>query len=234
MFKITLPDWLALGWFVLCWAGYTWFADHRGGGEQGLMKASNLYRLEWARGLLAREVRIMDSALIGNLIQSVSFFANTTIFIIAGLLTLLGGAEHGVEVTGDLPFARQTSRELWELKLLLLLAIFVYAFFKFTWALRQFNFFSILMGAAPQPGSQSQADEGFVCKIARINAYAGDDFNRGVRAYYFGLAALAWFIQPWVFMAVTTVVLWVLYRRDFASPTLHALEEGGLPPGPGK
>ena len=29
-------------------------------------------------------------------------------------------------------------------------------------------------------------------------------FNRGLRAYFFGLAALAWFIRPWAFVLATS------------------------------
>ena len=60
-------------------------------------------------------------------------------------------------------------------------------------------------------------------RFARINALSGDEFNRGIRAYYFGLAAVFWFIQPWVFVAVTTLIVGVLYRRDFRSQTLTAM-----------
>ena len=37
-----------------------------------------------------------------------------------------------------------------------------------------------------------------------------------------GLAAVAWFIQPILFIVLTTVIVAVLYRRDFASPALAA------------
>jgi uncharacterized membrane protein len=53
-----------------------------------------------------------------------------------------------------------------------------------------------------------------------INAY-----NRGLRAYYFGLATMAWFIGPG-FLAVAAVwVVAVLYRRDFRSVVLKTLIE---------
>jgi len=50
------------------------------------------------------------------------------------------------------------------------------------------------------------------------------NFNRGVRAYYFGLAALSWFMHPMLFAAVTIWVVAVVYRREFMSPTLTLLE----------
>lgn len=56
-----------------------------------------------------------------------------------------------------------------------------------------------------------------------MNSLAGDEFNRGIRSYYFGFAALGWFVHPGFFAAMTLLVLVVLWRRDFRSHTLHAL-----------
>lgn len=56
-----------------------------------------------------------------------------------------------------------------------------------------------------------------------LSTLSGDEFSRGIRAYYFGFAALAWFVSAGVFIAVTIVILVVLYRRDFRSKTLDAL-----------
>ena len=54
----------------------------------------------------------------------------------------------------------------------------------------------------------------FARKIAAVSSSAGNEFNRGVRAYYFGVAALSWFIQPWLFVFSTTLVVIVMYRRN--------------------
>jgi len=60
-------------------------------------------------------------------------------------------------------------------------------------------------------------------RIAALNALAGKHFNWGLQAYYFGLAVLTWFINPWLFVAATAWVTAILYRREFASNTLKAL-----------
>lgn len=104
---------------------------------------------------------------------------------------------------------------------MILVVIFVYAFFKFTWALRQFNYRSTLIGAAP-PGP----DEAFARRAAQVSTHASKDFNQGLRAYYFSLAALAWFISPWVFMGATTLVVVVLYVREYRSSALQTLSAG--------
>jgi len=218
---LSVADWVALAWFIACWTGYGWVVEHGPmGSMRGLLGASHNFRLEWGRQMLRRDVRVADSALVGNLMQSVSFYANTTIYVIAGLLALLGTLDKLIDAASDLPFARHVSRDVWEVKLLLLLTIFIVAYFKFTWSLRQFNMLSILIGAAPPPGEGTEA---FAQRFARINSLSGDEFNRGIRAYYFGIAAVSWFIQPWLFFGMTTAIVLVLYWRDFRSKTLDAM-----------
>ena len=106
---------------------------------------------------------------------------------------------------------------------ILMIAIFIFAYFKFTWALRQYNFLSILIGSAPPREDAAALLESHARRFAALSTLSGDEFNRGIRAYYFGFAALAWFVAPAVFMAFTFLILGVLYRRDFRSATLDVL-----------
>jgi uncharacterized membrane protein len=171
--------------------------------------------------MLARENRMVDAGVVGNLQQSVSFFASMTLLILAGLMTLLGASEKAIVLMREIPFAVRPTLLLWEIKLLVLIVIFVHAFFKFTWALRQFNYCSVLIGAAP-----SEPDAVYARRAAEIATHASKDFNQGLRAYYFSLAALAWFVNPWWFMAATTVVVAVLYLREYRSRVLRLLGPG--------
>jgi uncharacterized membrane protein len=165
---------------------------------------------------------MVDSGIVGNLQQSVSFFASATLLILAGLMTLLGASEKAIVLMREVPFAAKPTLLLWELKMLVLIVIFVHAFFKFTWALRQFNYTSILIGAAPPPGEMQGADA-YARRVAEVSTRASKDFNQGLRAYYLSLAALAWFINPWAFMAATTLVIAVLYWREYHSAALATL-----------
>ncbi len=222
---LTLLDWSALSWFLFCWIGYVFFAERGPHARENLVGQGHAYRLQWARRLLEREVRITDASLIGNLMNSVSFYANTTIYIIAGLLAALGASDKLLSFTTELPFGSIANRELLELKLMLLLASFVFAYFKFTWSLRQFNLLCILVGAAPFGKAGDPAVDRYARRVARANSLAGDDFNRGIRAYYFGLAASGWLVHPAVLGALAIGVLIVLYRRDFQSLALDILRD---------
>lgn len=218
-------DWLAFLLFLAGWMVYGYTADRAARSANGLRGVTHLRRIEWARQMTDRDNRITDASLIGDLKASVSFYANTTIYIVAGLIAVAGTLERVMSFTEDLPFAWQTSREVLEAKMFVLIGIFIFAYFKFTWSLRQFNFLSILLGATPPKGSASDVLERAAERFALMSSLAGDEFNRGIRAYYFGFAVLGWFVHPWLFIVLTLTILAVLWRRDFHSRTLRAMSD---------
>ncbi len=218
-------DWIALVIFFAGWLTYGYYADHRARGASGLRGTTDRYRIAWGRQMAHRENRIVDSSLIGNLVQSVSFYASTTTYVIAGLIAVAGTVDRLMVVTAELPFGHAAAREVVEVKVVMLAAIFIFAYFKFTWSLRQFNYLSILIGATPGPGAPAAELEQCAQKFSLLNTLAGDDFNRGIRAYYFGFAAGTWFVSAYHFIAFTLVILIVLWRRDFLSAALRALSD---------
>lgn len=218
-------DLAAFAWFVLCGTGYTLFADHLRAAH-GLMGAVARHRLAWMERMLERENRIVDTTLVATMSNSVSFFAQTSIFILGGLIAVLGAQERVREVIAEVPFAAPSSGALWEGKIALLIVIFVFAFFKFTWSLRQFNYLLVLIGAAPLADRIGAKEAAPVARrAAKMSNLAVNHFNVGIRAYYFGLAALAWFIHPLLLMAASAWVVLVLWRREFRSNTLAALRD---------
>lgn len=223
MQPVPVPDLVGLFWFLILWIGYTQYADRFARRERSLRAVMHRHRLQWMRSMLVRENRMVDAGIVANLQQSVSFFASATLLILAGLMTLLGASEKAIVLIREVSFATQPTLFLWELKLLVLIVIFVHAFFKFTWALRQFNYCSVLIGAAPRPVESGGADA-YAARAAEVSTRASKDFNQGLRAYYLSLAALGWFVNAWVFMLATTLVIGVLYWREYHSAALRVLE----------
>jgi uncharacterized membrane protein len=109
----------------------------------------------------------------------------------------------------------------------MLLLVFIYAFFKFTWSMRHYNYLSIMIGAAPSCDSLPEWSQGFAERAAKVSSNATNTFNRGLRAYYFGLAYLSWFLHPLLFIVASAVVVAVLYRREFRSRVLKDLGDPG-------
>ncbi|UEG59857.1 DUF599 domain-containing protein [Stutzerimonas chloritidismutans] len=222
----TLPHLIAVLWFIICWAGYTRYASWRGRDTACLASVLHLYRQDWMQRLLLRDNRIADANVIGNLERNASFFASSTLIILAGILTALGASDRAVSLLADLPFAQPVSRGLSEVKLLCLAVVFVYAFFTFSWCMRQYNFAAVLVASAPMVGERNVSDQerrAFAERAARVLSMAANQFNFGLRAYYFGMATLAWFVHPWFFMLVTTGVVLILYRREFHSDVLGVM-----------
>lgn len=216
---------LAMFWFLVCFKGYNAYTRKRARDTYCLASLMHQYRLQWMTHMLSREVRIADTTVIANLERSVSFFASSTMLILAGLMTVLGSTEKVIDVIGDIPFAGHATKAEWELKLLLLIGLFIYAFFKFTWSLRQYGFTSVMIGGAPMPedGSSEQEHKAHANRLAVMSSMAANNFNLGLRTYYFSMAVLGWFINPWLFMALTAGVVFILYRREFKSSTLRQL-----------
>ena len=155
----------------------------------------------------------------------------TTMLVLGALIALTGYIQQALDVVSGLPFTVKGSARLLEIKILLMVVIFTYAFFKFSWAIRQLGSCATMIGAAPkQPKDNPEQYAPIINRIARVTSYAGTNFNNGLRAYHFGLAALAWFLHPWLMIVATVWVLVVLYHREFESRTLKAmLEEDNSP-----
>jgi uncharacterized membrane protein len=228
-------DWLALAWFFVCWLGYVGFARRRADVEGSLIATSNQFRHRWMVQTTLRENRIVDGVVLQNLSSSPSFFASTTIFIIGGLVAALGSTDKASDLVRDLPFAARTSMLVFDLKLLLLMGIFVNAFFRFTWSMRQYSFAALLIGGAPDRSSyrgKPEQSEAFARHAGRIVALAAETFNDGLRAVYLSFAAVLWFLSPLAFALGSAGVIYILYQREFRSDILAVLKEAAQEPQP--
>lgn len=222
-------DWLALASWVAGWAGYAWFAKRRSAAERSLLAATNAERRRWMMQTTWRENRVIDGVVVQNLSTAPSFFASTTILIIGGLLAVLSATDRAGELVQQIPFAARTSVLVFDLKLLLLTGIFVYAFFRFTWSLRQYGFVALLIASAPDDKQFAErgdaAREAFADRAGKLVALAAETFNDGLRAYYMAFAAIAWFFSPVALIVATAVVVLILYRREFRSEVLAVLRD---------
>lgn len=223
-------DWAALAAFFAAWAGYAWFARDRSLTKPSVLATTNRFRRLWMLQATYREVRVFDGVVIQNLSTSPSFFASTTILVIGGLLAVLSTSDKASELVREIPFAARTSVLIFDLKLVLLLMVFVYAFFRFTWSMRQYTFGALLIAAAPEAKQYDALGEGgeaqrkaFADKAGRVVGLAAETFNDGLRAYYLSFAVVGWFFSPLIFVLATAAVIYILYQREFHSEVLDAL-----------
>ena len=218
-------DNIAIAWFIIAWAIYANVIERTVHGRSGLNARMDTYRIVWIRRMLDRETRMTDMQIMAALQNGTAFFASTTLLSIGGALTLLRSPDEILTVVSLLPFSAPTTRGLWELKTIGLVLVFVYAFFKFAWSYRLFNYVSILFGAMPPPSEKGTPEtEAHVMRTAKLFASAGKHFNRGQRAFFFALGYLGWFIGPAILMATTFAIAVIMWRRQFVSDSYRAMQ----------
>jgi len=219
-----------LTWFVSCWLGYVTFAKRQAKKTRCIASVMHRHRISWMERLLHREHLIADTALLASLERQVTFFASTTILILAALLTLLSTSERLFDVLSAIPGAYPSSMFDIQIRLMLMISIFIFAFFTFTWSMRQYGFCSVLMGACPRvkPNQEvSEEHQRYAIHLAKIVDHAGHSYNYGLRSYYFAMATLAWFLHPLAFVFASAMVVVVLYQREFHSNTLKVMDGMG-------
>jgi uncharacterized membrane protein len=217
-------DYVALAFFIIAWFGYHAAVELSPAGQKSLNKLMNQYRYRWMEQMVVRENRIVDTTIMASLMNGTAFFASTSLIAIGGVLALLQSTDSVLPVFADLPFGEPPTRLAWDVKVVGLAVIFVYAFFKFAWSYRLFNYMAIIVGAVPVLKESSREEALAVARqAAAMNAVAGKHFNRGQRAFFFSLAYLGWFVSAYLFIGATAGVLLVMWRRQFLSDAHDAV-----------
>ncbi|ODS25004.1 hypothetical protein AB835_00415 [Candidatus Endobugula sertula] len=230
MLKDSIVNIIAVVWFLLVWIGYAYFAKYKSKCGCTLSSVMNRQRLDWMKRMLERDTRVTDSVLVANLERNCSFLASTSIFVLAGLLTTLGIVNDLEATLKALPFyIIADEHDSWiHLKILLLILIYVYAFFTLSWSMRQYVFGSLMIGSAPEPDDANRnpfLKQQHAYVSSKVIDMAGHTYNYGLRAYSFSLAALSWFFSPWYFIVASTLVAFVLYLREFHSRPYKVLRD---------
>ena len=221
-------DAAALLAFLVAWIGYAHFVKRRHNQRPGLNALMNAQRDAWMSEMARRDVRIVDTAITSTLQNGTAFFASTSLIAIGGAATVLRSTDDVVRLFAELPFAPAISRGLWEAKTIGLMAIFGYAFFKFGWAYRLYNYSAILIGATPPAASpDAEARETAARRAAGMSTVAGRHFADGQRALFFSFAYLGWFLGPLELALTTTCVVIVMWRRQFKSVSRKAFDKPG-------
>jgi uncharacterized membrane protein len=223
---LTLLDLIAVIWFLSLWVGYTVVAKRKAKTLSCLSFELRRKRNDWMKQMLNRDNKMADVALISTLERNVSFFASSTLLILAGLLTALASSGSISEVLSYLTPWTAQNKETVQVKILFLAVIYVFAFFQFTWSLRQYGFGGVLIGAAPDGREMTSEEQAlYANRTAKVIDQAGHSFNYGLRSIYFSLATLSWFLDPRLFMATSVLVLLIMKHREFHSKVLKALQE---------
>lgn len=219
-------DFTALAFFVFAWQFLEVLLRLTAWKRPSLSDLMARRRREWMLVAAERDLRMIDTAILNGLQQGAAFFGSTTILAIGGCFALFGSTDQVLQIVSDLPIPTEVSRQIYEIKVFGLTVIFVYAFFKFGWSYRLFNYCSILVGAIPMVKDGSDEERKKAALLAAdMNIISGRHFTAGMRGIFFALAYLGWFLGPFALMGSTLCVVIVLLRRQFFSKARATLVE---------
>lgn len=212
---MTLLDGGALAFFLATWIFLGWLIDRSPWHKHTLSAAMKFQRREWMRQMAARQVRLVDANIITGLQQATSFFASTALLAVGAGFALLTAADTIIGVFEESFAHLQIDRATFYVKAVFLMSLYAYAFFKFGWAYRLFNYSAVMLAATPEAGQPGAEDA--AAAVAEMNIAAAGQFTHGLRAFFLAIAVLAWFITWWGFVIATLVIVLSLANRQFNS-----------------
>jgi uncharacterized membrane protein len=171
---------------------------------------------ELARGLWVKHVMsspskdIMGVQTLRNFIMGASLMATTASFLIVGTLTLSGQAENISRSWHAISGFGSSSTELWIVKVMCLLAVFIIAFFAFVMSVRLTNHVLFMLNVPSQDAHPALSPE----SVARRLNRAGAHFATGLRAFFFAVPLVFWLFGPGFLVLATAGLVYALYRLD--------------------
>ncbi|HVY84002.1 MAG TPA: DUF599 family protein [Caulobacterales bacterium] len=224
---MTPVDMAAAAIFLICWLGYEPILRTLSGSRGGINHDMAVIRETWIRRMLKRQMRLLDANLLNHLLTSASFFASTNLIVIAAAAGALFGGEAVLRNLHSLSLAAPAPNWLVEVKIGLVVVTLSRGLLDFIWAIRQMNYCSALFGAAPEHDEVTH-HAAFARAMVNVLHPAFSAFNKGVRAYYFALAAAAWLVSGWaMIVGVIAAMLWLM-RRQVSSQAAGGIREARL------
>lgn len=220
---MTTLNWIAFGIFAICWLGYEpvvqWLARYRGLSSKDL----SVIRAGWMQQAVIRDIKLVDSNLLGHGINSASFFASANLILIAAVGGALFSGEMSLRTVKELGIDTSSSR-LFEIKLALVTVCLVRGLLDFIWAIRQMNYCVAGIGAAPEDLRGEDASA-YARALSQVIDPAMTHFSQGVRGYYFALAAAAWLYGPQALMIASVGAVILLMWRQSGSQSAKGLRD---------
>jgi uncharacterized membrane protein len=225
MIDLEPRDIAALAVFGVCWLFYQPFLNllaRRGGAT--INTDLTVVRSAWMRNMARRENRFMDGQLLGQTLNSASFFASSNLILIAAAAGVLFGGQASFRNVSSLVVVKTSSRVLFEAQISLVLLTLSRGLLDFIWGIRQLNYVLAAIGATPEDLDDARHHK-FGDIAGRLLNPALHSVNSGVRGYYFALAAAAWLFGPWTFIAATLGAVTLLIWRQRRSPAAAAIAD---------
>jgi uncharacterized membrane protein len=225
MTDVDVPNLTALAVFMVCWLFHQpilTLLARRGGST--INTDLLVVRNAWMRNMARRDTHVLDGQLLGHTLSASSFFASSTLILIAATAGVLFGGQASYRNVASLVVVKTSSRALFDAQIALVLLTLARGLLDFTWGIRQLNYVLAAIGATPED-TDNPKHQAFGDIAGRLLNPALHSVNSGFGGYYFALAAASWLFGPWAFMAATIGAVALMFWRQSRSPTAKAVAD---------
>lgn len=170
-----------------------------------------LARRLWVENIMRNQSKdVMAVQTLRNFVMGASLMASTAALLIIGTLTLSGQANNIAQSWGLLSLVGSHASEMWIMKVMLLLAVFIFAFFSFAMSVRLANHVVFMVNVPNDQHYQALSPKAVARRLQR----AGNMFALGMRAFFFAIPLVFWLFGPNFLLISTVGLVMALYHLD--------------------
>lgn len=196
-----------------------------GTAKRGLL---NIFYEQWVKRVLDKKETIIAVQTMRNLIMATTFLSSSML-VLLGLLIRI--PSNGLDEL--IQFSATSTQLIAQYKLLLFVAILIFAIIMFLLSLRQMVRFSILIGIPFESIENIKADHinlenneqlSIDAEALRKDVFlrAMNRFTFGIRAVFYGMTTILWFVSVYAFIIGTiTLTAFLIFHQDIKTPCLE-------------
>lgn len=210
---VMLSGLMVLGYYLLL------LVRTRRNPHYSIIAVNALARRLWVRNVMANPGKdVMAVQTLRNFIMVGTMMASTASLLIIGTLTLSGQEENITRSWHVLGYYGSHAPELWIVKVMCLLADFLFAFFSYAMAIRLANqvLFMLNVPRQEQETNPALSPENVADRLNQ----AGSMIAIGMRAFLFAIPLVFWLFGPVFLVMATMGLVATLARIDRHRPAL--------------
>lgn len=178
-----------------------------------IQSVNNDARTAWVENIMAEKSNgILAVQTLRNSTMAATFLASTAILLMMGTLNLMQNSGKKDSLLHALESGIAVGDDMEQIKLLILLATFFWAFFSFSMALRMYNHVGYLINASNDKHQFYPTPH----YVSRLLNRSGAYYSLGMRGYYISVPLVFALFNPYYMVVASIGLIVALYHIDRA------------------
>lgn len=171
---------------------------------------ADLILKEWVANIYDKSNSILAVQTLRNWTMASTLLASTSILLALGIMNYIFNQVNVAELSSRLRYLNSDSLYSVEFKLLLVVALYVFAFLNFSLALRTYSRVGFMLGL-PKEELSIINKEGAAKTLIR----GARHFTMGMRGYYHSIPIFCWLFGPSALLVASIILILFLFNVDY-------------------